>query len=338
MKNWHPIGFTFLLTFGAHAQAACDGDANGDGAVNTIDISYVILRLGDAPEPCTGGDVNNDGSVDSTDISYVILRRDTCEPGGLCACDYGPGFVTYPYEQYETLYEWPLSSLPYDGLISLLSCDEDSVSECQGVVPNMPVGQPDLTYVSQHAVCEAADPDRVIRHGCSYVVLLDWGSAFEEVPDDAEQLTLVFEHVGASASPTGDKGFVAECYFGWLNGAQWDWLTVFGPTGSKIAFDPCASEDRYSRTLTLTDALIDEWYSEVTSTIYGGWYYDETRVLQGLGLDSIRQTNGEDIVIWYRFKHYRETGDGNSCHATLTVTLSWESDTCGPGSISLTTD
>lgn len=49
----------------------CEGDVNGDGAVDVNDISYVLLRLEDS-----GGnsDANGDGAVDVNDISYVLFR------------------------------------------------------------------------------------------------------------------------------------------------------------------------------------------------------------------------------------------------------------------------
>lgn len=66
-----------------------DGDANGDGMVNTGDLSYVIFRLG-ACDPVPGGqavcfdlcdgDVNGDGSVNTGDLSYIIFRLGTMNP------------------------------------------------------------------------------------------------------------------------------------------------------------------------------------------------------------------------------------------------------------------
>jgi photosystem II stability/assembly factor-like uncharacterized protein len=53
----------------------CDGDANGDGAVDVNDISYVLFRLGDpCGAPGCDGDTNGDGAVDVNDISYVLFR------------------------------------------------------------------------------------------------------------------------------------------------------------------------------------------------------------------------------------------------------------------------
>jgi hypothetical protein len=53
----------------------CDGDANGDNAVDVNDISYVLFRLGDSGSPGeVDGDANGDGTVDVNDISYVLFR------------------------------------------------------------------------------------------------------------------------------------------------------------------------------------------------------------------------------------------------------------------------
>ncbi len=56
----------------------CEGDVNGDGAVDVNDISYVLLRLGDEGG---NGDANGDGAVDVNDISSVLFRLgDDCPP------------------------------------------------------------------------------------------------------------------------------------------------------------------------------------------------------------------------------------------------------------------
>ncbi|MBN2225801.1 MAG: hypothetical protein JW763_00400 [candidate division Zixibacteria bacterium] len=53
------------------------GDLNHDGAVNLLDILYLILYLymhppGAAPSPISMGDVNGDGTIDLLDILYLI--------------------------------------------------------------------------------------------------------------------------------------------------------------------------------------------------------------------------------------------------------------------------
>ena len=51
------------------------GDANGDGAINTVDIVYLINYLFNetsAPDPLWVGDANCDGKVDTVDIVYLI--------------------------------------------------------------------------------------------------------------------------------------------------------------------------------------------------------------------------------------------------------------------------
>jgi len=51
------------------------GDANGDGAVNILDISFLIAFLyleGPPPDPEEAADVNSDGAINVLDITYLI--------------------------------------------------------------------------------------------------------------------------------------------------------------------------------------------------------------------------------------------------------------------------
>ncbi|MDP3025475.1 MAG: dockerin type I repeat-containing protein [candidate division Zixibacteria bacterium] len=51
------------------------GDANGDGVINSADISYLINYLfvnGPAPQPWQAGDANCDGTINSADVAYLI--------------------------------------------------------------------------------------------------------------------------------------------------------------------------------------------------------------------------------------------------------------------------
>lgn len=66
------------------APAGCDGDANGDLAVDVNDISFVLFRLGQSNGACGDGDANGDGVNDVNDISYVLFRLGTCTAGGPC--------------------------------------------------------------------------------------------------------------------------------------------------------------------------------------------------------------------------------------------------------------
>lgn len=54
----------------------CAGDADGDGEVTTLDISFVIARLGQDGGPA---DLDADGFVGIPDITYVIVRLGTCQ-------------------------------------------------------------------------------------------------------------------------------------------------------------------------------------------------------------------------------------------------------------------
>jgi hypothetical protein len=60
----------------------CDGDVNGDGAVDVNDISAVLFRLGLVPGDFgyqASADANGDGVIDVNDISFVLFRL-----GDLC--------------------------------------------------------------------------------------------------------------------------------------------------------------------------------------------------------------------------------------------------------------
>jgi parallel beta-helix repeat protein len=61
--DYHPFG------------AFVRGDANGDGVINSADVSYLINYLfvsGPAPFPLVAGDANCDGNVNSADVAYLI--------------------------------------------------------------------------------------------------------------------------------------------------------------------------------------------------------------------------------------------------------------------------
>jgi ankyrin repeat protein len=51
------------------------GDANGDGVINSADVSYLINYLfvnGPVPNPLAAGDANCDGNINSADVAYLI--------------------------------------------------------------------------------------------------------------------------------------------------------------------------------------------------------------------------------------------------------------------------
>lgn len=75
-----PSGSVALL----RGSFECEGDADGNGAVNSADIAYVIFRLGSSGTPgFVDGDANGDGSVDAGDISFVIFRLGSECLGGM---------------------------------------------------------------------------------------------------------------------------------------------------------------------------------------------------------------------------------------------------------------
>lgn len=79
-RNTSPPGDEFNVDWFRFCPVAPEGDANGDGAVDSGDISYVVFRLGGSGNPGeVDGDANADGVVDVNDIAYVVFRLgNTC--------------------------------------------------------------------------------------------------------------------------------------------------------------------------------------------------------------------------------------------------------------------
>jgi len=69
------IDYSPSLQSGKISMPYMCGDANGNGIVNALDITYLINYLykhGTAPAPIKAGDVNNSGGVNALDITYLI--------------------------------------------------------------------------------------------------------------------------------------------------------------------------------------------------------------------------------------------------------------------------
>lgn len=63
------------------------GDANGDEAVNILDITFLIAYLyqgGPAPDPYDAGDANGDGTINILDITYLIAYLYQGGPDPIC--------------------------------------------------------------------------------------------------------------------------------------------------------------------------------------------------------------------------------------------------------------
>nr|NIM99149.1 hypothetical protein [candidate division Zixibacteria bacterium] len=80
----------YLVKIDPSLQGIVRGDGNGDGAVNSSDVVYLInylFRDGSPPEPPIAGDANCDGLVGVEDLIYLInyLFAGGTEPGCECA-------------------------------------------------------------------------------------------------------------------------------------------------------------------------------------------------------------------------------------------------------------
>ena len=60
----------------------CEGDANGDGAVDPLDSGFVLARfgcpVGTGDPSCDAADQNGDGAVDPLDSGFVLARFGPC--------------------------------------------------------------------------------------------------------------------------------------------------------------------------------------------------------------------------------------------------------------------
>ncbi|MCH7721271.1 MAG: hypothetical protein IH988_09850 [Planctomycetes bacterium] len=81
---------------GTFTAPTCEGDANGDGAVDPLDAGFVLARfgcpVGTGDPDCDAADQNGDGSVDPLDTGFVLARFGTCEAPPLAstgACSNG---------------------------------------------------------------------------------------------------------------------------------------------------------------------------------------------------------------------------------------------------------
>lgn len=64
-------------------EEPCQGDLNGDGNVDPLDIGFVLARfgcpVGTGDPSCDAADLNGDGTVDPLDSGFVLARFGTCD-------------------------------------------------------------------------------------------------------------------------------------------------------------------------------------------------------------------------------------------------------------------
>ena len=80
----NPYIFTYTCVVNAliGASSACEGDSNGDGAVDPLDSGFIAARfgcsVGTGDAECDAADQNVDGAVDPLDVGFVLARFGTC--------------------------------------------------------------------------------------------------------------------------------------------------------------------------------------------------------------------------------------------------------------------
>ena len=66
----------FTLTPGEHIEnidiSQLAGDVNGDGIVNSIDLTYLLSEFNRAPQKYPNADIDRDGVVNSIDLTYLL--------------------------------------------------------------------------------------------------------------------------------------------------------------------------------------------------------------------------------------------------------------------------
>ncbi|MCH7721485.1 MAG: hypothetical protein IH988_10960 [Planctomycetes bacterium] len=70
------------VTITKETDEECEGDANGDGAVDPLDSGFVLARfgcpVGTGDASCDAADQNGDGAVDPLDSGFVLARFGQC--------------------------------------------------------------------------------------------------------------------------------------------------------------------------------------------------------------------------------------------------------------------
>ncbi len=68
------------LAGGGCAPPPCTGDLNGDGVINTGDLTQLLVRFGQSVTPGSTGDLNSDGTVNTADLTLLLVRFGTSCP------------------------------------------------------------------------------------------------------------------------------------------------------------------------------------------------------------------------------------------------------------------
>ncbi len=92
----NPDGYVSGTYLSKVSTSTICGDANGDGAVNISDVTYLISYIfsgGSAPSPLWVGDVNGSGAVNISDATYLISY--IFSGGSAPVCNMGPVVTSF---------------------------------------------------------------------------------------------------------------------------------------------------------------------------------------------------------------------------------------------------
>jgi len=121
----------------------CDGDANGDGLVDPLDVDFALARFGD--DVTVGGncqaDANCNGEIDPLDAGYILGRFGTCELVEDCAV--GGGDICEPHPWNDDCGDVTPLVVPPNTTVSFIGDSTGATNDCaaldagEGILPEV---------------------------------------------------------------------------------------------------------------------------------------------------------------------------------------------------------